>query len=186
MVETRNANQECHIVTIEDPIEFIYQDKKAEINQREVGKDTYSFTAALKSVLRQDPNVIVVGEMRDLETIQLAITASETGHLVLSTLHTTDAMSTIDRIVEVFPPHQQMQVRMQLSGNLLGVLSQVLLKRADGNGRIVAYEMMLTNAAIRNLIREGKTSQLDGHEAGDDAAQPLAGRAGGKEAGDAR
>ena len=160
MVETRNANQECHIVTIEDPIEFIYQDKKAEINQREVGKDTYSFTAALKSVLRQDPNVIVVGEMRDLETIQLAITASETGHLVLSTLHTTDAMSTIDRIVEVFPPHQQMQVRMQLSGNLLGVLSQVLLKRADGNGRIVAYEMMLTNAAIRNLIREGKTSQL--------------------------
>jgi twitching motility protein PilT len=160
MVETRNANQECHIVTIEDPIEFIYQDKKAEINQREVGKDTHSFANALKSVLRQDPDVIVIGEMRDLETIQLAITAAETGHLVLSTLHTTDAMSTIERIVEVFPPHQQSQVRLQISGNLLGVVSQVLPRRADGKGRIVAYEIMLINSAIRNLIREGKTSQI--------------------------
>ncbi|MDO9391032.1 MAG: PilT/PilU family type 4a pilus ATPase, partial [bacterium] len=160
MVETRNANQDCHIVTIEDPIEFIYQDKKAEINQREVGKDTHSFTNALKSVLRQDPDMIVIGEMRDLETIQLAITAAETGHLVLSTLHTTDSMQTIDRIVEVFPPHQQAQVRMQISGNLLAVLSQVLPQRADGKGRIVAYELMLINSAIRNLIREGKTSQI--------------------------
>jgi len=160
MVETRNTNQDCHIVTIEDPIEFIYQDKKAEINQREVGKDTHSFANALKSVLRQDPDMIVIGEMRDLETIQLAITAAETGHLVLSTLHTTDSMQTIDRIVEVFPPHQQAQVRVQISGNLLAVLSQVLPKRADGKGRIVAYELMLINSAIRNLIREGKTSQI--------------------------
>ncbi|MBU1356899.1 MAG: type IV pilus twitching motility protein PilT [Candidatus Edwardsbacteria bacterium] len=160
MINTRNANQECHIITVEDPIEFVYQDLKAEINQREVGKDTLSFTNALKSVLRQDPDVIVVGEMRDLETISLAITAAETGHLVLSTLHTTDAMQTIDRIVDVFPPHQQTQVRMQLSGNLLGVISQVLLKRADGNGRVMAYEIMLVNSAIRNLIREAKTSQI--------------------------
>ncbi len=160
MINTRNGNQECHIITIEDPIEFVYQDLKAEINQREVGKDTLSFANALKSVLRQDPDVIVVGEMRDLETISLAITAAETGHLVLSTLHTTDAMQTIDRIVDVFPPHQQTQVRMQLSGNLLGVISQVLLRRADGGGRVMAYEIMLVNSAIRNLIREAKTSQI--------------------------
>jgi len=160
MLCTRNANQECHIVTIEDPIEFVYQDKKAEINQREVGKDTLSFANALKSVLRQDPDVIVVGEMRDLETISLAITAAETGHLVLSTLHTTNAMQTIDRIVDVFPPHQQTQVRMQLSGNLLGVISQVLVRRTDGQGRVLAYEIMLINSAIRNLIREAKTSQI--------------------------
>jgi len=160
MINTRNANQECHIVTIEDPIEFVYQDKKAEINQREVGKDTLSFANALKSVLRQDPDVIVVGEMRDLETMTLAITAAETGHLVLSTLHTTNSMQTIDRIVDVFPPHQQTQVRLQLSGNLLGVVSQVLLKRADGQGRVLAYEIMLINSAIRNLIREAKTSQI--------------------------
>ncbi len=160
MINTRNQNQECHIVTIEDPIEFVYQDKKAEINQREVGKDTLSFAHALKSVLRQDPDVIVVGEMRDLETMTLAITAAETGHLVLSTLHTTNAMQTIDRIVDVFPPHQQTQVRLQLSGNLLGIVSQVLLKRADGQGRVLAYEIMLINSAIRNLIREAKTSQI--------------------------
>lgn len=160
MINTRNANQECHIVTIEDPIEFVYQDKKAEINQREVGKDTLSFANALKSVLRQDPDVIVVGEMRDLETMSLVITAAETGHLVLSTLHTTNAMQTIDRIVDVFPPHQQTQVRLQLSGNLLAIISQVLLRRADGKGRVLAYEIMLTNSAIRNLIREAKTSQI--------------------------
>jgi twitching motility protein PilT len=160
MINTRNANQECHIVTIEDPIEFVYQDKKAEINQREVGKDTLSFANALKSVLRQDPDVIVVGEMRDLETMTLAITAAETGHLVMSTLHTTNAMQTVDRIVDVFPPHQQTQVRLQLSGNLLGIVSQVLLKRADGQGRVLAYEIMLINSGLRNLIREGKTSQI--------------------------
>jgi|YNPNPStandDraft_1061719.scaffolds.fasta_scaffold40239_2 twitching motility protein PilT len=160
MINTRNSNQECHIVTIEDPIEFVYQDKKSEINQREVGKDTLSFANALKSVLRQDPDVIVVGEMRDLETMSLVITAAETGHLVLSTLHTTNAMQTIDRIVDVFPPHQQTQVRLQLSGNLLAIISQVLLRRADGKGRVLAYEIMLTNSAIRNLIREAKTSQI--------------------------
>jgi twitching motility protein PilT len=160
MINTRNANQECHIITIEDPIEFVYQDIKAEVNQREVGKDTLSYSNALKSVLRQDPNVIVVGDMRDLETISLAITAAETGHLVLSTLHTSDAMQTIDRIVDVFPPHQQTQVRLQLSGNLQGIISQVLLKKADGTGRAMAYEIMLVNSGIRNLIREAKTSQI--------------------------
>ena len=160
LINQINIKAKKHILTVEDPIEFTYDAQSCVVRQREIGQHTRSFSNALRGALRQDPNVILVGEMRDLETIQLAITASETGHLVLSTLHTTDAMSTIDRIVEVFPPHQQMQVRMQLSGNLLGIISQVLLRRADGKGRIVAYELMLTNAAIRNLIREGKTSQI--------------------------
>ncbi|MEW6687044.1 MAG: type IV pilus twitching motility protein PilT [Candidatus Edwardsbacteria bacterium] len=160
MIETRNTNQECHIMVVEDPIEFIYQNKKAMINQREVGKDTHSFGNALKYVLRQDPDVIVVGELRDLETIQMAITAAETGHLVLSTLHTLDAVQTVDRLIDVFPSHQQTQVRMQVSANLVAVISQVLAKKADGKGRVVVPEILLSNAAIRNLIREAKTSQL--------------------------
>ncbi|MCH7761081.1 Flp pilus assembly complex ATPase component TadA [candidate division TA06 bacterium] len=143
-----------------DPIEFIYEDKKALINQREVGRDTKSFVNALKYVLRQDPDVIVVGEMRDLETIQLAITAAETGHLVLSSLHTIDAVQTVDRIIDVFPQHQQRQVRLQLSSNLVGVISQVLVRKADGKGLIPAPEVMVATAAVRNLIRESKTHQL--------------------------
>lgn len=160
MINTRNANQECHIITVEDPIEFVYQDVKAEINQREVGKDTLSFTNALKSVLRQDPDVIVVGEMRDLETISLAITAAETGHLVMATLHTADAAQTIDRIIDVFPPGQQQQVRLQLSTTLQAIYSQTLLPRMDGTGRIVAYEVLVCVPAIRSIIREGKTHQI--------------------------
>ena len=155
-----NHTQPCHIVTVEDPIEFIHEDDKAFINQRELDFDTLSFANALKYVLRQDPDVILVGEMRDLETIQLAITAAETGHLVFGTLHTVDAVQTIDRIIDVFPMHQQQQVRMQLSVNLVGVISQTLIKRADGRGRTAAYETLNAVGAIRNLIRENKTYQI--------------------------
>lgn len=160
MVDHRNANEECHIMTVEDPIEYIHRDKKALVNQRQVGRDTLTFANALKYVLRQDPDVILIGEMRDLETISLAITAAETGHLALGTLHTTDAVGTIDRIIDVFPMHQQQQIRMQMSVNLIGVLSQVLLKRADGKGRVAAYELMNATNAVRNMIREAKTYQL--------------------------
>ena len=160
MVETRNQSDACHIVVVEDPIEFIYEDKKALVNQREVGRDTRSFANALKFVLRQDPDVIVVGEMRDLETIQLAITAAETGHLVLSTLHTIDAVQTVDRIIDVFPQHQQRQIRLQLSSNLVGVISQVLVKKSTGDGIVLAQEVMIATAAVRNLIRDSKTHQL--------------------------
>ena len=160
MVDYRNEHEACHIITVEDPIEFIYRNKKAIIDQREVGKDTRSFSNALKYSLRQDPDVIVVGEMRDLETISLAITAAETGHLVLSTLHTHDAVQTIDRIIDAFPPHQQRQIRLQLSANLVGIVSQILLKRADGKGMVAATEIMVSIAAVRNLIREAKTHQL--------------------------
>lgn len=160
MVDFRNENDECHIMTVEDPIEYIHRDKKALVNQRQVGRDTLTFANALKFVLRQDPDVILIGEMRDLETISLAITAAETGHLALGTLHTTDAVGTIDRIIDVFPMHQQQQIRMQMSVNLIGVLSQVLLKRADGNGRVAAYELMNATNAVRNMIREAKTYQL--------------------------
>jgi twitching motility protein PilT len=160
MVETRNQSEECHIIIVEDPIEFIYEDKKALVNQREVGRDTKSFVNALKYVLRQDPDVIVVGEMRDLETIQLAITAAETGHLVLSTLHTIDAVQTVDRIIDVFPQHQQRQIRIQLSSNLVGVISQVLVRKSDGSGVTLANEVMVATAAVRNLIRDSKTHQL--------------------------
>jgi twitching motility protein PilT len=147
-------------MTLEDPIEFMHRNKKAFINQREVGEDTRSFASALKRVLRQDPDVILVGEMRDLETIAAAITAAETGHLVLATLHTTGGPATVDRIIDVFPPHQQQQVRMQLSGTLEGVLSQVLLRSMDGKSRVMAMEIMLGVPAISNLIREGKTHQM--------------------------
>ncbi|MBD3176033.1 MAG: PilT/PilU family type 4a pilus ATPase [Armatimonadia bacterium] len=157
-----NATKAQHIMTIEDPIEYVHEDQTALVNQRELGVDTYGFQAALKHVLRQDPDVILVGEMRDLETMQLAITAAETGHLVFATLHTTNAVQTIDRIIDVFPPYQQQQVRMQLSVNLVGVISQALLKRSEGKGRIAAWEIMLCIWSIRNLIREAKTYQIHG------------------------
>ncbi|MDD5422708.1 MAG: type IV pilus twitching motility protein PilT [Candidatus Omnitrophica bacterium] len=155
-----NASFRRHVITIEDPIEFVHQNKLCEINQREVGIDTESFASALRDALREDPNVILVGEMRDLETISNAITAAETGHLVFATLHTNDAAQTVDRIVDVFPPHQQPQVRMQLSTCLRAVIAQTLLRRKDGAGRIAAFEIMLANPAVKNLIKEGKTSQL--------------------------
>jgi len=160
MIDYINERKPLHIVTVEDPIEFVHQDKKALINQRELGRDTLSFADALKYVLRQDPDVILIGEMRDLETISLAITAAETGHLVFGTLHTVDAVQTVDRIIDVFPPHQQQQVRMQLSVNLVGVLSQTLVKTADRKGRVAAFETMEAIPAIRNLIREAKTHQI--------------------------
>jgi len=160
LINHRNENNTCHIVTVEDPVEFIHENKAALVTQREVGRDTHSFSNALKFVLRQDPDVILVGEMRDLETIQLAITAAETGHIVITTLHTSDTISTLDRIIDVFPPHQQHQIRMQLSLNLLCIISQNLLKRADGKGRVAAYEILVATPSLRNLIREAKTYQI--------------------------
>jgi len=160
IIDYINQHRQCHIVTIEDPIEFLHSGKKAIINQREVGEDTESFSSALKYVLRQDPDVILVGEMRDLESISQAITAAETGHLVLSTLHTTGAVQTIDRVIGVFPPFQQNQIRLQLSANLLAVISQTLMKKTDDKGRIGVYELMVATPAIKNLIREQKTHQL--------------------------
>lgn len=161
MIDHVNSNQPLHIITLEDPIEFMHRNKKAYVNQREIGEDTHSFAGALRRVLRQDPDVILVGEMRDLETISAAITAAETGHLVLATLHTTGAPETIDRIIDVFPPHQQQQVRMQVSNSLQGVLSQTLLRSTDGRARLMAMEIMLGVPAIANLIREGKTHQME-------------------------
>jgi twitching motility protein PilT len=156
-----NATQPVHIMTVEDPVEFVHDDRMALINQRELDVDTLSFANALKYVLRQDPDVILVGEMRDLETIHLAITAAETGHLVFGTLHTVDAVQTVDRIVDVFPMHQQQQIRMQLSVNLVGVVSQTLVKRKDGRGRVAAHEVLVANGAVRNLIRENKSYQIN-------------------------
>src|SRR5690606_21196062 len=149
-----------HIVTVEDPIEFLHPNKKSLVNQREVGADTQSFANALKHVLRQDPDVILIGELRDLETISVALTAAETGHLVFATLHTQDAGQTVDRVIDVFPPHQQPQVRAQLAATLQGVVCQTLVKKVGGRGRAVATEVMITTPAISNLIREGKTYQL--------------------------
>jgi twitching motility protein PilT len=171
IIDLVNRNRADHIVTIEDPIEYMHINKKALINQREVGNDTHSFAAALKHVLRQDPDVILVGELRDLETISVALTAAETGHLVFATLHTQDAAQTVDRIIDVFPPHQQGQVRTQLASTLQGVVCQTLIKRASGRGRVVATEILVMTAAIGNLIREGKTFQISsamqaGREAG--------------------
>ena len=160
MIDQINRTQAVHIVTVEDPIEFVHEDHLGLINQRELDADTESFKNALKYVLRQDPDVILVGEMRDLETIHLAITAAETGQLVIGTLHTVDAVQTVDRIVDVFPMHQQQQIRMQLSVNLVGVISQTLVKRADGRGRVAAFEALVATGAIRNLIRENKTYQI--------------------------
>jgi twitching motility protein PilT len=160
MVDVVNEERAGHIMTVEDPIEFLHKHKKCIVNQREVGADTHGFGQALKHVLRQDPDVILVGEMRDLETISTAITAAETGHLVFATLHTQDAPQTIDRIIDVFPPHQQQQVRVQLATTLQGVVTQQLLQTADGQGRVVAAEVLVTTPAIRNLIREGKVHQI--------------------------
>ncbi|MCS7266035.1 MAG: type IV pilus twitching motility protein PilT [Armatimonadetes bacterium] len=160
MINYINNRFPLHIITIEDPIEFVHQDKLALINQREVGRDTLSFANALKYALREDPDVIMIGEMRDLETIALAITAAETGHLVLGTLHTTDAVQTIDRIIDAFPTHQQQQIRMQLAISLVGVISQRLLRRTDGKGMIAAFEVLVGTTAARALIREAKTFQL--------------------------
>jgi twitching motility protein PilT len=160
LIDLVNSTRADHIVTVEDPIEFLHHHKKSIINQREVGADTHSFAAALKHVLRQDPDVILIGELRDLETISVALTAAETGHLVFATLHTQDAPQTIDRVIDVFPPHQQGQVRAQLAATLQGVICQSLIKRADGKGRVVATEILVTTSAISNLIREGKTYQI--------------------------
>jgi twitching motility protein PilT len=160
LVDLANRTRDDHIMTVEDPIEFIHRHKRCLVNQREVGEDTHGFSDALKHVLRQDPDIILVGEMRDLETIQVALTAAETGHLVFATLHTQDAAQTIDRIIDVFPPHQQQQVRHQLAGTLQGVVCQTLCKTADGRGRAAACEVLVVTPAIRNLIREGKTHQI--------------------------
>ncbi|WP_235843453.1 type IV pilus twitching motility protein PilT, partial [Cellulomonas algicola] len=160
IVDLANRTREDHIMTVEDPIEFLHRHKKSLINQREVGQDTHSFANALKHVLRQDPDIILVGEMRDLETISVALTAAETGHLVFATLHTQDAAQTIDRVIDVFPSHQQAQVRTQLAGAIQGVVCQTLCKRSDGPGRVVATEVLVATPAIRNLIREGKTHQI--------------------------
>jgi twitching motility protein PilT len=160
MVDIVNRERAAHIMTVEDPIEFLHKHERCIVNQREVGADTHSFSQALKHVLRQDPDVILVGEMRDLETIATAITAAETGHLVFATLHTQDAPQTIDRIIDVFPPHQQQQVRVQLATTLQGVVTQQLLQTADGLGRVVAVEVLICTPAVRNLIREGKVHQI--------------------------
>jgi twitching motility protein PilT len=160
LIDHVNKNFPVHIVTVEDPVEFVHEPKVALINQRELGRDTRSFQNALKFVLRQDPDVILVGEMRDLDTVQLAIRAAETGHLVIGTLHTTDAVQTVDRVIDVFPTHQQQQIRMQLSVNLLGVVSQILVRRADGRGRVAAFETLVAISSIRNSIRERKTHQV--------------------------
>ncbi len=160
MVNCINSNREEMIIIIEDPIEFIYENKKSIIKQRELHADTHSFPEALKRVLRQDPDVIIVGEMRDLDTISTTLTAAETGHLVLATLHTPDAPQTIQRIIDVFPPHQQRQVTVQLAECIQGVISQVLVPRADGKGRVLATEVMVSTPGIRNLIRETDVAQI--------------------------
>jgi len=160
LLDVANRTREDHIMTVEDPIEFLHRHRRSIVNQREVGEDTLSFGAALKHALRQDPDIILVGELRDLETISVALTAAETGHLVFATLHTQDAPQTVDRIIDVFPPHQQQQVRVQLAGALQGIVSQTLVKRADGPGRAVASEVLVVTPAVRNLIREGKTHQI--------------------------
>ena len=160
LVDIMNRKYPYHIITIEDPVEYVYENKKSLIHQREVGEDVESFAAALRSSLREDPDVILVGEMRDLETISTALTAAETGHLVLSTLHTIGADKTIDRIIDVFPPNQQQQVRIQLASVLECIISQQLIRREDGRGRVAALEVLFANTAIRNMIRENKTYQI--------------------------
>jgi twitching motility protein PilT len=160
LLDLANRTRSSHIVTIEDPIEFLHEHKRCLVNQREVGQDTESFSMALKHALRQDPDIILVGELRDLETTSTALTAAETGHLVLATLHTQSAAQTIDRIIDIFPPHQQQEIRAQLSTSLQGVVTQALCPRADGTGRTIITEIMFATAAIRNLIREGKNHQI--------------------------
>ena len=160
LLDLANRTRSSHIVTIEDPIEFLHHHKMCVVNQREVGADTHSFSNALKHALRQDPDIILVGELRDLETTSTALTAAETGHLVLATLHTQSAAQTVDRVIDIFPPHQQQEVRAQLSTALQGVVTQALIPRADGHGRTIATEIMFATPAIRNLIREGKNHQI--------------------------
>ena len=160
MLDLINEVRHEHILTIEDPIEFLHKHKKCIVNQRELGADAQTFSLGLKAALRQDPDVILVGEMRDLETISTALTAAETGHLVFATLHTQDTAQTVDRIVDVFPPEQQQQVRVQLSVSLQGIVTQQLLPKADGHGRVCATEVLVPTPAVRNLIREGKTHQI--------------------------
>ncbi len=161
MIDKINREREVHVLTLEDPIEYLHKHNKSIVNQREIGPDTKSYSSALRAALREDPDVILVGEMRDLETISIAITAAETGHFVMSTLHTIGAAQTIDRIIDVFPPHQQEQVRVQLAVVLKGVVSQQLVKTKDGKGRAAATEIMVTTPAISNLIREGKSHQIN-------------------------
>ena len=161
LINIINREREAHILTLEDPIEYLHKHRKSIVNQREIGSDTKSYANALRAALRQDPDVILVGEMRDLETISIAITAAETGHLVLSTLHTIGAAKTIDRIIDVFPPYQQQQIRVQMSSVLQAVISQQLIKRKNLEGRVAAIEVMLATPAISNLIREGKTHQIN-------------------------
>jgi twitching motility protein PilT len=160
MIDLINTTRACHIITIEDPIEFLHSSKMSMVEQREVGIDTHSFGEALKRVLRQIPDVILVGEMRDLESIQMAITAAETGHLVISTLHTQDAVQSVDRIIDVFPPHHQPQIRTMLSLTLQGILSQQLIPKKDGRGLALAMEVMMVTPAIRNIIRKGSTQDI--------------------------
>lgn len=160
IVDKINNNRDAHVITLEDPIEYLHQHRMSIVNQREIGLDSENYANALRAALREDPDVILVGEMRDFETISVATTAAETGHLVLSSLHTVGAANTIDRIIDVFPPHQQQQIRVQLSNVLEAVVSQQLIPRADGGGRIAAFEVMHANHAVRNLIREGKAHQL--------------------------
>jgi twitching motility protein PilT len=160
MLDFINKNRQCHILTLEDPIEYLHKHNLSIINQREIGNDTQSFGNALRAALRQDPDVVLVGEMRDLETISIALTAAETGHLVLSTLHTIGAAKTIDRVIDVFPPHQQEQIRVQLASVLEAIISQQLTPTVEGNRRVAAHEIMIANTAVKNLIREGKSFQI--------------------------
>ncbi len=160
IIDVINNSRECHVITVEDPIEFIHSHKKSIVDQREVGGDTLSFHSALKYVLRQNPDVILIGEMRDLETIQAALRAAETGHLVMATLHTNDAIQSVDRIIDVFPGDQQQQIRFMLSMTLVAVISQRLIPKAEGTGRVMACEVLVNNTAVANLIREGKTHQV--------------------------
>ena len=160
IIDKINNNRDAHIITLEDPIEYLHKHKKSIVNQREIGLDSHSYANALRAALREDPDVILVGEMRDFETISVAITAAETGHLVLSTLHTIGAASTVDRVIDVFPPHQQQQIRVQFANVLEAVISQQLIPKADGSGRVAAFEVLHANHAVRNLIREGKSHQL--------------------------
>lgn len=160
IIDKINKSRDAHIITLEEPIEYSHKHNMAMVNQREIGQDTDSFANALRAALREDPDVILVGEMRDYETISTAITAAETGHLVLSTLHTVDAASTVDRIIDVFPPHQQQQIRIQLSSVLVCIISQTLIPNITEDGRVAAFEVMHANAAVKNLIREGKSHQL--------------------------
>lgn len=160
IIDTINNNREAHIITLEDPIEYLHRHKLSIVNQREIGLDTMSYANALRAALREDPDVILIGEMRDYETISVAITAAETGHLVLSTLHTIGAANTVDRVIDVFPPHQQQQIKIQLANVLESVISQQLIPTKDGSGRVAACEVLHVNTAVKNLIREGKTHQL--------------------------